>query len=195
MIKRVFDILISLVFLFLALPVLILISLIPVSSIGKPIFFVQQRPGFKGELFSIIKFRTMHPANPNTGSDLDDYSRIPKIGKFLRETSLDELPELINVLKGEMSLVGPRPLLPEYLDLYSQKQNMRHDVKPGITGWAQINGRNNLSWEEKFELDVWYVKNHSLCLDVEILFKTLLYVLRRKDILPENKKGMERFKG
>ena len=137
----------------------------------------------------------MHPANPNTGSDLDDYSRIPKIGKFLRETSLDELPELINVLKGEMSLVGPRPLLPEYLDLYSQKQNMRHDVKPGITGWAQINGRNNLSWEEKFELDVWYVKNHSLCLDVEILFKTLLYVLRRKDILPENKKGMERFKG
>ena len=195
MIKRVFDILISLVFLFLALPVLILISLILVSSIGKPIFFVQQRPGFKGELFSIIKFRTMHPANPNTGSDLDDYSRIPKIGKFLRETSLDELPELINVLKGEMSLVGPRPLLPEYLDLYSQKQNMRHDVKPGITGWAQINGRNNLSWEEKFELDVWYVKNHSLCLDVEILFKTLLYVLRRKDILPENMKGMERFKG
>ena len=137
----------------------------------------------------------MHPANHDFVSGDDEHLRTPKIGKFLRETSLDELPELINVLKGEMSLVGPRPLLPEYLDLYSQKQNMRHNVRPGITGWAQINGRNNLSWEEKFELDIWYVKNQSISLDIQILLKTCKYVLKRKDILPENKKGMEKFKG
>jgi sugar transferase EpsL len=160
---------------------------------GPPVFFRQTRPGYKGRPFELMKFRTMSDARDESGELLPDGQRIGRLGGFLRKTSLDELPEMISVLKGEMSLVGPRPLLMEYLGRYSPEQGRRHDVPPGITGWAQVNGRNALSWDDKFALDVWYVDNHSVTLDIKILFKTIGQVLRRDGISAEGHATMPKF--
>jgi undecaprenyl phosphate N,N'-diacetylbacillosamine 1-phosphate transferase len=162
---------------------------------GKPLFFRQKRPGFKEKIFSIYKFRTMTNEVDENGNLLSDEKRLKGFGKFVRSTSLDELPQLFNVLLGDMSFVGPRPLLVEYLDLYTIKQKKRHNVKPGITGWAQVNGRNAISWEEKFELDVWYVENQSFWLDMKILWLTFLKVVKRSDINSDTSITMEKFKG
>ena len=176
-------------------PVFVLITVVLVfNNKGTP-FFVQKRPGKNGQIFRIIKFKTMNDKKCENGILLSDYKRLTFIGKAIRKTSLDELPQLINVLKGEMSLVGPRPLLPEYLDLYSQEQKKRHDVKPGITGWAQVNGRNALSWEEKFQFDVEYVENISAQLDAKIVFVTLEKVMKRHGVNANNYLTMEAFKG
>lgn len=161
---------------------------------GKP-FFTQRRPGKNGNIFKIIKFKTMNDKKDATGKLLADEIRLTSLGKFIRKTSLDELPQLLNVIKGDMSLVGPRPLLPEYLHLYTPEQARRHDVKPGITGWAQVNGRNAISWEEKFKLDVWYVENQSLLLDLRILFKTVKKVVISEGISSDTTVTMERFEG
>ncbi|MTI51786.1 MAG: sugar transferase [Alcanivorax sp.] len=191
--KRFMDIFVSFFLLLLLSPVLILIYLLIVLTMGRPVFFIQSRPGLDGAPFRLIKFRTMRAQSVH--HMLPDSDRITLIGFFLRTTSLDELPELLNVIKGEMSLVGPRPLLIEYLPLYNPIEFRRHEVRPGITGWAQINGRNALSWEEKFELDVWYVDNQSLWLDIKILFKTVLQVLRRDGVSHGEDATMPRFKG
>lgn len=164
-------------------------------AMGKPVLFVQQRPGRYGAPFYLYKFRTMTNASNDTGEPLPDELRMTVTGRILRRLSLDELPQLFNVLKGDLSFVGPRPLLMEYLPRYSPEQARRHDVKPGITGWAQVNGRNAITWEEKFKLDVWYVDNQSLCLDIKILWMTLFCVLTRKDITPEREAIMPRFTG
>tara|TARA_B100000886_G_scaffold340531_1_gene310898 strand:- start:6559 stop:7134 length:576 start_codon:yes stop_codon:yes gene_type:complete len=177
------------------LPIFLLIILIVKINLGSPIFFIQKRPGRNGKVFYIYKFRTMINKFDKNGNVLSDEKRLTKFGKFLRSTSLDELPELINVIKGDMSLVGPRPLLIEYLPLYSKRQSIRHKVKPGITGWAQINGRNAISWNEKFELDVWYVYNLSVGLDIKILWVTLKKVILRNDISHKNHVTMNKFKG
>ncbi len=161
---------------------------------GKPFFF-QKRPGKDEVIFSIIKFKTMNDKKNNKGGLLSDAERLTKIGAFLRKTSLDEIPQLINVLKGDMSLVGPRPLLMEYLPLYSERQALRHEVRPGITGWAQVNGRNALSWEEKFDLDVWYVENRTLWLDIKILFLTVWKVVKRDGISQDGESTMTKFSG
>lgn len=161
---------------------------------GKPFFF-QSRPGLKGKIFRIVKFKTMNDNYDAKGSLLPDTERLTAIGAFVRKTSLDELPQLINVLKGEMSLVGPRPLLPEYLPLYNNRQSRRHEVKPGITGWAQVNGRNAISWQQKFEYDVWYVENLSFFLDVKILWITVLKVFKSEGINAGQAVTMEKFKG
>ena len=164
-------------------------------DMGRPIIFTQQRPGLSGKPFTIYKFRTMNDERDAQGNLLPDEQRLTRFGKFLRKTSLDELPELFNVLKGDMSLVGPRPLLMEYLPLYSAEQARRHEVKPGITGWAQINGRNTLAWEDKFNLDVWYVDHLSFWLDVKILFITLLKVFKREGISQDGQATVEKFRG
>lgn len=161
---------------------------------GKPFFF-QLRPGFNGAIFKIIKFKTMNDKKDEEGNLLSDVHRLTKIGSFVRKTSLDELPQLINVIKGDMSLIGPRPLLPEYLPLYNETQKRRHDVKPGMTGWAQVNGRNAISWDEKFILDVWYVKNVSFILDVKILLLTIKKVFVREGINMQGQVTTEAFKG
>lgn len=161
---------------------------------GKP-FFLQARPGKNGQLFKIIKFKTMNDKQDIAGNLMSDEYRLTKIGKFVRKTSLDEIPQLLNVIKGDMSLIGPRPLLPEYLALYSKVQNRRHEVKPGITGWAQVNGRNAISWQQKFELDVWYVDHISLLLDLKILFLTVKKVVMREGINSEGQITTEAFKG
>lgn len=193
--KRLFDIVISLVgAVVLAVPIVVL-SICVAVDLGWPVLFRQQRPGLQGEPFELLKFRTMTDSVDEAADMLPDNQRLTKLGVFLREWSLDELPTLWNVLKGEMSVVGPRPLLVEYLPLYSDEQNRRHDVKPGITGWAQVNGRNRLSWQEKFELDVWYVDNQSLFLDMKILFMTIVRVLQRRDISQEGHATMEKFHG
>jgi lipopolysaccharide/colanic/teichoic acid biosynthesis glycosyltransferase len=163
--------------------------------IGTPIFFYQIRPGIHGEPFKIIKFRTMTNSRDETGELLPDNERLTPFGSFLRSTSLDELPELWNVLRGDMSLVGPRPLLMEYLEFYTQEQARRHKVRPGITGWAQVNGRNAISWKEKFALDVWYVENQSLLLDIRILIMTLKTLFGRRGIYAPNGPGSNKFKG
>ncbi|MBE3591904.1 sugar transferase [Thermoanaerobacter sp. RKWS2] len=194
-IKRLIDIFVSLFLLIVLSPLLIIISLIIFITMGPPVIFKQTRPGFKGKPFTIYKFRTMSNKKDKYGNLLPDEKRLTKIGRFLRSTSLDELPELFNVLKGDMSLVGPRPLLMEYLNYYTEEQMRRHDVKPGITGWAQVNGRNNLSWEEKFKLDVWYVDNWSLWLDFKILFLTLIKVIKREGISAEGYATMPKFTG
>ena len=195
MLKRVFDflicILLSVIF---ALP-LILLSVIIRIKMGRPIFFRQFRPGVHGKSFVMIKFRTMTNELDPDGMLLPDSQRLRGFGRFLRATSLDELPELWNVLKGEMSLVGPRPLLMEYLPLYSSEQARRHEVRPGITGWAQVNGRNAISWEEKFALDVWYVDNRTFWLDLKILWLTVVKVLRRDGIAGPNEVTMHKFEG
>lgn len=179
----------------LLLPVYLIVSLLIFLNMGTPILFKQRRPGYKENVFSIYKFRTMTNEKDNNGKLLEDEKRLVGVGKFIRSTSLDELPQLFNVLKGEMSFVGPRPLLIEYLDLYSDEQKRRHNVKPGITGWAQVNGRNAISWEQKFEYDVWYVDHQSFWLDMKILWMTFLKVVERSDINSDTTVTMEKFKG
>jgi len=195
MLKRLFDFLISLVALLLLLPIFLLLTLLVRVKIGAPIFFTQTRPGLHGNAFTMIKFRTMTNARGADGALLPDAERLTRFGRFLRATSLDELPELWNVLKGDMSLVGPRPLLMEYLPLYSPEQARRHDVRPGITGWAQVNGRNAISWDEKFRLDVWYVDHQSFWLDMKILFLTVRRVFQRHGISADGEVTMPRFTG
>lgn len=193
--KRLVDIILSLVALALfGLPLLLLAWQIR-RRLGRPVFFKQTRPGLHGRRFRLVKFRTMTDARDPTGQLLPDAERLTAFGRFLRASSLDELPELWNVLKGEMSLVGPRPLLVEYLPLYSTEQARRHEVRPGITGWAQVNGRNALSWEEKFKLDVWYVDNRTLWLDIKILWLTVRKVLVRDGISAAGEATMPRFTG
>jgi len=193
--KRLFDFLFSALLLCLLFFPLLLIMLFVAVKIGRPIFFKQQRVGHLNNFFTIIKFRTMTDARDSSGNFLPDEKRMTRLGSFLRSSSLDELPELWNVLKGEMSLVGPRPLLVEYLPLYSREQVRRHEVRPGVTGWAQINGRNALSWEEKFKLDVWYVDNRSMLLDIKILWLTVRKVLLRDGISAAGEATMPRFTG
>lgn len=193
--KRLFDIVIAISFLTLFLPICFIVSLIVWYDLGRPVLFVQERPGLDGKIFKLYKFRTMRQPNPDGLLDEGDAERMTRLGRLLRSTSLDELPQLWNVLKGEMSLVGPRPLLTEYLPLYSARQFRRHDVRPGITGWAQVNGRNNLSWQEKFEFDVWYVENQSFLLDMRILLKTVKKVLSRKDVAGDDHATSVRFEG
>ncbi|MCW9132432.1 sugar transferase [Bacillus paramycoides] len=193
--KRLFDLLVSLSFLLiLSLPIIIVFILVRIK-LGSPIIFKQQRPGLYGKAFYLYKFRTMTDARDSKGELLADQVRLTSFGKFLRKYSLDELPQLINVVKGNLSLVGPRPLLMEYLPLYSNEQVKRHHVKPGLTGWAQVNGRNTITWEEKFTLDVWYVNNQSFLLDMKILFLTVIKVLKSEDINQVGHVTMERFTG
>jgi lipopolysaccharide/colanic/teichoic acid biosynthesis glycosyltransferase len=191
--KRTFDILLILISALLFLPVFILVALIVSNKLGSPIFFKQSRPGLNGKIFSMLKFRTMTNKCDEYGTLLSDEVRLTEFGKFLRSTSLDELPGLWNVLKGDMSLVGPRPLLVEYLPLYSTQQARRHEIKPGVTGWAQVNGRNAISWDEKFDLDVWYVDNQSVWLDIKILWLTVKKVISRDGVSPEGIDIMPRF--
>jgi len=195
MLKRLFDILLSLILIILFSPFLILTSLLVFFKIGRPILFKQVRPGLNEKLFTIYKFRTMSNETDNRGELLPDSKRLSKIGLFIRKVSLDELPQLFNVLKGEMSFIGPRPLLVEYLELYNKSQKRRHLVKPGISGWAQVNGRNAISWEQKFDYDVWYVDNQSFLLDMKILWMTFLKVVKRSDISSNSSVTMEKFKG
>tara|TARA_R110000796_G_scaffold24373_1_gene69503 strand:- start:360 stop:956 length:597 start_codon:yes stop_codon:yes gene_type:complete len=195
MIKRAFDIVMSASALLLLAPVIGYVAWQINRQMGSPVLFRQARPGLNGKPFEMIKFRTMKDALDAGGNPLPDSERLTAFGRFLRSSSLDELPELWNVLKGDMSLVGPRPLLMEYLPLYSAEQCRRHDARPGITGWAQINGRNALSWEEKFKLDVWYVDNQSFWLDIKILFLTVKKVLVRDGISAEGEATMSKFTG
>ena len=191
--KRIVDFVLSLLGLLILLPIYLVIIFLIKINLGSPIFFKQERPGLNEKIFNIYKFRTMTNEFDQHGNLLPDENRLTKFGKFLRSTSLDELPSLWSVLKGDMSLVGPRPLLVEYLPFFSDSQARRHEVRPGITGWAQVNGRNAISWEEKFELDIWYVDNLSILLDIKILWLTLIRVLVRDGISPKNKDIMPRF--
>ncbi|HGH7181641.1 sugar transferase [Bacillus luti] len=193
--KRTFDLCISLFLLFVCLLPILVVAILVRMKLGSPVLFKQQRPGLYGKPFNLYKFRTMTDARDSNGELLSDYARLTKVGKFLRKYSLDELPQLINVLKGQLSLVGPRPLLMEYLPLYSQEQAKRHNVRPGITGWAQINGRNSISWDEKFKLDVWYVENQSFLLDLKILYLTISKVLKSEGITNNKHVTMPIFKG
>lgn len=193
--KFFLDLFLSLLGLLILAPLFIIISLLLLLSNGRPIIFKQIRPGLNGVHFNFYKFRTMNEKKDEKGQLLSDQKRITNLGKILRKLSLDELPSLFNVLKGDMSLVGPRPLLVEYLSLYSNKHSRRHQVKPGITGWAQINGRNTISWEEKFELDLWYVNHQSFILDLKILLITIKKVLFQENINKSNSITMEKFKG
>ncbi|MCO3941814.1 sugar transferase [Pseudomonas aeruginosa] len=195
MIKRLFDIVASLLGLLLLSPVILFVAWQIRRKLGKPVLFRQVRPGVGGHPFEMIKFRTMRDAVDANGNALPDVERMTPFGNFLRSTSLDELPELWNVLKGDMSLVGPRPLLMEYLPLYSVEQYRRHELRPGVTGWAQVNGRNALSWEEKFELDVWYVDNRSFWLDLKIILMTLKKVFVREGISADGEATMSKFTG
>jgi len=195
MLKRALDILLSLIAIILLLPFMIITSILVYCKLGSPIFFTQERPGLNGKVFKIIKFRSMLNSIDKNRKLLSDAERLTSFGKALRSTSLDELLELINVLKGDMSIVGPRPLLVEYLNLYNECQKKRHNVRPGITGWAQINGRNAISWEKKFELDIWYVENQSLLLDFKIIIMTVGKVFKRAGINHDDSVTMERFTG
>lgn len=195
MLKRIFDILLSIVLLVILSPIMLYLYIKVKKNLGSPVFFCQERPGYKGKIFKMYKFRSMRDAVDSDGNQLPDSERLTDFGKRLRSSSLDELPEIFNILKGEMSFVGPRPLLVEYLPLYSKEQARRHDVKPGITGWAQVNGRNAISWDEKFKLDVWYVDNRSLLLDIKIMFMTVLKVIKKSDISQSEHVTMEKFKG
>jgi undecaprenyl phosphate N,N'-diacetylbacillosamine 1-phosphate transferase len=180
--KRIIDFITAIAGLLILSPILFLVTIgLTIANEGKPFFF-QLRPGKEGKIFKIVKFKTMNDKKDNVGALLPDAQRLTKIGAFVRKTSLDELPQLLNVVKGEMSLIGPRPLLPEYLPLYSKLQNRRHDLRPGITGWAQVNGRNAISWNQKFEYDVWYVDKMSFVLDVKIVFKTIQKVIKREGV-------------
>lgn len=193
--KRIIDFISAVVGLLLLSPFFVLITVgLYFANQGKPFFF-QLRPGLNGEVFKIIKFKTMNDKQDASGNLLSDAERLTKIGSFVRKTSLDEIPQLINVLKGDMSLVGPRPLLPEYLPLYNEKQNRRHDVRPGITGWAQINGRNAISWDKKFEYDLFYVSNLSFVLDFKIFFLTIKKVFVSEGINMKGQVTTEAFKG
>jgi lipopolysaccharide/colanic/teichoic acid biosynthesis glycosyltransferase len=194
-IKPFMDWLIALIGLFFLSPILLIITFgLFIANRGIP-FFIQSRPGKKGKLFNIIKFKTMNDNKDHQGILLKDEIRLTKVGKFVRKISLDEIPQLINVLKGEMSFIGPRPLLPEYLSLYNDEQKQRHNVKPGITGWAQVNGRNAISWQQKFNYDIYYVNNLSFLLDIKIIYLTLKKVIKREGITAENSVSAEVFKG
>jgi lipopolysaccharide/colanic/teichoic acid biosynthesis glycosyltransferase len=195
MIKRIFDVSIAVGLLIILSPLMLLTASLLMFNLGLPILFKQARPGLLGRPFLMYKFRTMHEKTDTNGKSLSDNLRITNFGSHLRSSSLDELPSLWNVLKGEMSLVGPRPLLLEYLSLYNKKQARRHDVKPGMTGWAQINGRNSLSWAKKFELDLWYVDNQTFFLDLKILLITLKKVLLREGVTEIGQVTMSKFKG
>lgn len=194
-IKRLLDLVVSFIGFVVLIPffVLVMIALFFVNK-GNPFFF-QLRPGLEGKIFKIIKFKTMNDKKDSQGELLSDAERLTKIGNFVRKTSLDEIPQLLNVIKGDMSLIGPRPLLVGYLHLYSEFQNRRHEVKPGITGWAQVNGRNAIAWDRKFELDVWYVDHISFVLDVKILFKTILKVIKSEGINAADAATIEPFNG
>ena len=194
MAKRSLDVLLSILLLLALLPILVLVAVGVRLAMGAPVLFVQERAGRGGKAFKIIKFRTMK-GMPDATGERSDAARLTRFGRWLRATSLDELPELLNVLKGDMSLVGPRPLLMDYLPLYDGRQAKRHEVRPGITGWAQIHGRNAVSWEERLELDAWYVENRSLLLDLRILLATIGAVVKRKGIAQRGHATMERFKG
>ena len=194
--KRGVDLIIVSCVLLIVWSILLLISIwLYFANKGTGTFFMQERPGKYGKIFRVIKFKTMTDERDENGNLLPDEKRLTKIGKFIRSTSIDELPQLINVLKGDMALVGPRPLLPQYLPLYSEEQARRHEVRPGITGWAQVNGRNAISWTKKFELDVWYVDHCSLWLDLCIIFKTIKKVFIREGISQEGQTTMEPFNG
>jgi lipopolysaccharide/colanic/teichoic acid biosynthesis glycosyltransferase len=195
MTKRLLDFLVASVMLILLAPVMLAVALLVRRDTGGPVLYRQTRPGLHGKPFELVKFRTMRDACDASGRSLPDAERITPLGHFLRSSSLDELPELWNVLKGEMSLVGPRPLLMEYLPLYSTEQARRHEVRPGLTGWAQVNGRNALSWEERFALDVWYVDHHSFWLDLRILARTVGQVLAREGISAQGEATMPKFTG
>lgn len=195
MVKRSIDLVLVLLALPILLPLGVVVSLLVRHNLGSPILFRQIRPGVNGKPFEMVKFRTMRDAMDINGKPLPDEERLTRFGQLLRATSLDELPEIWNVLKGDMSLVGPRPLLMEYLPLYNDEQARRHLVRPGVTGWAQVNGRNAISWEEKFKLDVWYVDHQSLWLDVKILLLTMLKVFKRAGISQDGQATMERFTG
>jgi len=195
MFKRVIDCLVSLLLLVFLFPLLMVLFFLIRFQLGAPVIFFQYRPGLNGKPFKLIKFRSMNGDTDQSGRLLPDNMRLTRFGKTLRATSLDELPELWNVLKGDMSLVGPRPLLMDYLPLYNAQQQRRHLVRPGITGWAQVNGRNALSWEDKFKYDVWYVENQSCWLDMKILFLTVIKVIKRDGIQGEKSLTSERFRG
>jgi lipopolysaccharide/colanic/teichoic acid biosynthesis glycosyltransferase len=194
-VKRLMDIALSSMGLLLLAPLILVLAVLVRVRLGSPVLFRQERPGLHGEPFIILKFRTMTDECDESGNLLPDDQRLTGFGRFLRASSMDELPELWNVLRGDMSLVGPRPLLMEYLPLYTTEQARRNEVRPGITGWAQVNGRNALSWEEKFQLDAWYVDNRSLSLDLEILFLTVKKVFKREGISAEGEATMPRFEG
>ena len=193
--KRVFDVIAAALALLLLSPLLLVLAVLVRILLGSPVLFRQERPGLKGDAFQLLKFRTMTDACGTDGQLLADNERLTRFGRLLRRSSLDELPELWNVLRGDMSLVGPRPLLMEYLPLYSAQQARRHEVRPGITGWAQVNGRNAISWEEKFELDVWYVDHRSFWLDLRILFLTCWCVLSRRGVSAAGHVTMQKFRG
>jgi len=182
MTKRVFDICFSVLLIVFLLPFLIIICILVAVKLGRPVFFIQERPGLNGKCFKMVKFRSMNNDIDSKGDLLSNKQRTSKFGQLIRGASLDELPELWNVIKGDMSLVGPRPLKTEYLELYNEHQKRRHDVKPGITGWAQINGRNSASWQQRFDMDVWYVEHQSLWLDITILFKTMKKVISKEGV-------------
>lgn len=194
--KRLFDFLISLIALICISPILIIVTIwLHFANKGAGAFFFQDRPGKNGKIFKVVKYKTMTDERDAEGNLLPDAQRLTKVGKFVRSTSIDELPQLINVLKGDMALIGPRPLLVQYLPLYSKEQARRHEVRPGISGWAQCHGRNAISWKEKFELDVWYVDHVSLLTDVKVIFITIKNVLMRKDINSATAATMEAFNG
>ena len=195
MLKRLFDIAVSATGLIISAPITLTAAAVIAKKLGKPVLFRQVRPGQDGKPFEIYKFRTMSDKRDENGELLPDDQRMAPVGTFIRKSSIDELPQLINVLKGDISLVGPRPLLMEYLPLYNDEQKKRHNVKPGITGWAQVNGRNAISWDEKFKLDVWYAENQSFKLDMYIIYKTIINILQRKDINAPNHVTAEKFKG
>lgn len=195
MLKRLFDLIVSGTALLLLSPIIALVAWRVAKNLGTPVLFKQDRPGLHGQVFQMLKFRSMRDAIDSNGEPLPDSERLTPFGKKLRESSLDELPGLWNVFVGNMSLVGPRPLLVEYLPLYSKEQARRHNVKPGITGWAQVNGRNTISWQEKFSLDVWYVDNQSFWLDIKILFLTVKKVFTKADISAEGEATMTKFTG
>jgi sugar transferase EpsL len=193
--KRLFDFVVGLTALLLLFPIILLVTLLVRCYLGKPVVFCQQRPGLLGRPFNIYKFRTMIEAYDSNGDLLSDEERMTALGSFLRKYSLDELPQLFNVIKGDLSLIGPRPLLMEYLPMYSEEQARRHNVRPGISGWAQVNGRNTVSWEDKFKYDVWYVEHHSFWLDMKILWMTFIKVISSEGVSQEGNVTMEKFQG
>lgn len=194
-IKRILDIISSLLAIIILSPLLAVTAVLVKTKLGSPVLFKQERPGKDEKIFTLMKFRTMTDERDENGELLPDEFRLTKFGKFLRSTSIDELPELFNILKGDMSVIGPRPLLVEYIPRYNEHQHRRHEVRPGLSGWAQVNGRNSISWEEKFDLDVEYVDNYSFAMDVKILFMTVLNVLKKEGISSETSATMEVFMG
>lgn len=194
-IKRILDIISSLLAIIILSPLLAVTAVLVKTKLGSPVLFRQERPGKDEKIFTLMKFRTMTDERDKNGELLPDEVRLTKFGKFLRSTSIDELPELFNILKGDMSVIGPRPLLVEYIPRYNEHQHRRHEVRPGLSGWAQVNGRNTVSWEDKFDMDVHYVDNYSLAMDVKILFMTVLNVLKREGISSETSATMEVFMG